>query len=282
MIERTVTAGGVSFFVRELGEGDPLILLHGFPQTGDCWNRVSASLADRNRVLIPDLPGYGRSSPPPSFDAAAAAGALAALMDAIDAPSATIVGHDWGGSLAFALALSHPDRVRRLVVSNAPFRTLDLRRGIHFLLFNLPLVPELVFRIGGRRLVPWMLRGGAARKEVFDAITIRPYVDAFSNPRVVRSSLGYYRTMTRRLIARRIRSLVSPRRRPPGARRSVHAPTLIVWGTRDPVLSERVLSGIERDIPHAKIVRLGSAGHFVPEEAPDELTAAIEDFLTNG
>lgn len=283
MNERTVSADGVDFFVRETGFGDPVLLLHGFPQTGDCWSGVAARLAVSRRVVVPDLPGYGASSPPRSYEAAAVANTLAAFMDAIEAPKATVVGHDWGGSLAFALALTHPERVARLVVVNAPFRTLDLKRGIHFLALNLPLVAELVFRAGGGRLVRLMLRGGAARKHVFDDETIRPYVRAFSDPKVVRSSLGYYRTMTRRLIARRLAGLRSRRpARPRTAARRIEMPTLVVWGTRDPVLTETVLSGIERDVPHASVVRLNDVGHFVPEEAPDELAGAIEDFLANG
>jgi pimeloyl-ACP methyl ester carboxylesterase len=281
--ERTVSAHGVRFHVREQGSGDPILLLHGFPQTGACWTQVAAKLAERHRVIVPDLPGFGASSPPRSYDAVSVANVLGGLMDEVGAPAATVVGHDWGGSLSFALALTHPERVSNLVVTNAPFRTLDLKRGIHFLAFNLPVLPELAFRAGGERLVAFMLRGGAARKDVFDDATIRPYAQAFADPKVVRSSLGYYRTMTRRLIVRRVSGLRPRRGRPaPRAPRRIQMPTLIVWGMRDPVLTERVLSGIERDIPHARIVRLEGSGHFVPEEAPEELAVAIEEFLANG
>ena len=280
MIERTIVASGVRMFVREQGAGEPVVLLHGFPQTGACWRAVAGRLAKRYRVIVPDLPGFGRSDAPPRYEAEAVAGVLATFLDELGASPATIVGHDWGGSLAFALALAHPERVSRLVIVNAPFRKLDLRRGFHFLAFNIPFVPELAFRIAGDRLVTFMLRAGAARKDVFDAETTRPYREAFADPANVRSALAYYRTITRKIIARRLR----PGRRGSASRtpRRIEAPTLLVWGMRDPALPESILAGIERDIPHATAVRLPDCGHFVPEECPDGTAGAIESFLTSG
>jgi pimeloyl-ACP methyl ester carboxylesterase len=279
MTERTVVASGVPLFVRESGEGDPIVLLHGFPQTGECWRAVAGRLAERHRVIVPDLPGFGRSGPPPRYEADAVAGILAAFLDEVGASPATIVGHDWGGSMAFELALGHPEHVAKLVVSNAPFRKLDLKRGFHFLAFNIPLVPELAFRAAGGRIVDFMLRAGAARKEVFDGEATRPYREAYADPAKVRSALAYYRTITRKIIGRRVRP-----RRPPAAgnKRTIQAPTLLVWGMRDPLLPEAILSGIEHDIPHARAVRLEECGHFVPEECPGEMADAIEAFLTTG
>ena len=274
--ERTIDAGGVRFFVRESGAGDPILLLHGFPQTGECWRRVAELLSETHRVIVPDLPGFGRSSAPPAYDAASVATILAEFLDAAGAKSATVVGHDWGGSLAFALALAHPERVGKLVVSNAPFRKLDLRRGFHFLAFNLPVLPEMAFRFAGDRLVPFMLRAGSARKEAFGDEAVRPYVDAFRDPAAVRSALAYYRTVTRRVIARRFR----PKGAPSAARR-IEAPTLIVWGMRDPALPPSILQGILHDIPQATAVRLRDVGHFVPDEAPKELAREIASFLAN-
>jgi epoxide hydrolase 4 len=278
LIERTVEAGGIRFHVREAGEGDPIVLLHGFPQSGDCWRGVADRLAERHRVIVPDLPGFGRSDPPPRYDAASVAGLLASFCDATGVPRATIVGHDWGGSLAFALALGHPERVERLVVTNAPFRKLDLKRGFHFLAFNVPFVPEIAFRLAGDRLVTFMLRAGSTRKQAFTEETMRPYLEAYRSGANVSSALSYYRTVTRSVIARRLR----PAARTTSEPRRIEAPTLIVWGMRDPALPPSILESIERDIPQARTVRLEDVGHFVPDEAPDELAQAIEEFIANG
>jgi len=278
IVERTVEAAGVSFLVREAGDGDPVLLLHGFPQTGDCWRAVAGELSERHRVIVPDLPGFGRSGAPPRYDAASVVGLLASLCDAVGAPRATVVGHDWGGSLAFALALGHPERVERLVVTNAPFRKLDLKRGFHFLAFNVPFAPEVAFRLAGDRIVTFMLRAGSARKQVFTEETMQPYLEAYRSPANVSSAMAYYRTVTRSVIARRLR----PAGRSPGTPRRIEAPTLIVWGMRDPALPAAILASIERDIPHARVVRLEDVGHFVPDEAPGELAHAIEEFIANG
>jgi epoxide hydrolase 4 len=276
--ERTVDVDGVRFFVREAGDGAPVVLLHGFPQTGDCWRSVAASLAGRQRVIVPDLPGFGRSGRPRSYDAASVASALARFCEAVGAARATIVGHDWGGSLAFALALGHPETVERLVVSNAPFRNLDLKRGFHFLAFNVPFAPEIAFRLAGDRLVTFMLRAGSSRKEVFTDEKIRPYLEAYRSSENVSSAMSYYRTVTRSVIARRFK----PASRSATAPRRIEAPTLIVWGMRDPALPPAILESIERDIPQARTVRLDDVGHFVPDEAPAELARAIEEFIANG
>src|SRR5207249_4458028 len=161
--------------------GDPVLLLHGFPQTGECWRGVVARLAPRHRLIVPDLPGFGRSGRPRSYDAAAVAETLADLLDAVGVPRATIVGHDWGGSTALAYAAKHPRRVIGRVVRPRS--------------------------------------GGTA-----------------------------------------------------GASRKIEAPTLIVWGMRDPALPASVLESIEHDIPTASVVRLVDVGHCVPDEAPDELS----------
>jgi epoxide hydrolase 4 len=274
--ERTVVANGVRIFTREAGAGDPIVLLHGFPQTGDCWRGVAEVLAKKHRVIAPDLPGFGRSGRPASYDAAEVADELAAFCDVAGAKRATIVGHDWGGSFAFALALAHPEHVGRLVVVNAPFRKLDLKRGFHFLAFNVPVLPELAFRVAGDRLVRFILHAGSARKDAFVADATRPYVDAYRSMDNVSSALSFYRTVTRRVIAQRLR----PRGAGAGAGRRIEAPTLIVWGMRDPALPESVLESIERDIPQATTVRLDDVGHFVPDEAPVALASAIESFIT--
>lgn len=276
MIERVVEAGGVQIFTREEGTGRPVILLHGFPQTGHCWREVAGRLAKRYRVIVPDLPGFGRSERPPAFDARAVAGVLAAFARAVDAPRVAWVGHDWGGSFAFALALAAPDSVEKLVVTNAPFRRIDFRKGFHFLAFNLPVLPEVAFRVAGGRIVPFILRAASVRKEVFDDEAVRTYVEAYASRERIASALAYYRTVTRTVLKRALL-----RSRPPEGKehRTIEAPTLLVWGTGDPVLPPSIMAGVERDIRDVRMVRLEGVGHFVPEEAPERLADEIESFI---
>ena len=280
MKERTVDVGGTKIFTREAGEGQPILLLHGFPQTGHCWRLVNAQLSEGFRVIVPDVPGFGRSDAPPDHDAGAVAQLLTRYLDQLGIDRATIVGHDWGGAFSFRMALDHPERVERLVIVNSPFREVNPWRMWYVFFFNIPIVPELTFRAVGPQMVATALRRGSTRHENLDDATVRVYQDAFADPELVKAAMGYSRTVTRNALLKQFRKRQVKRDtaidgdRP----RRITSPTLIVWGMRDPVLTPGLLAGMRRDIPQAEIVPLSGIGHFVPEEAPDALAEAIARF----
>ncbi|MGZ4206680.1 MAG: alpha/beta fold hydrolase [Actinomycetota bacterium] len=273
--ERTVDASGTSIYLREYGDGSPVVLLHGFPQTGRCWEQVAGALAAEHRVLVPDLPGYGRSARPPSYDARALGSTMAAFMEAAGAPRAAVVGHDWGGAVAFRLALDHPNRVDRLCVINSPFRKMDLRRGWHMLLFNLPVLPEILFTLAGDRAVDFALRAASANKTAFTPAALAEYHEAYRTLERKRSAFAYYRTVTRQTLLRALPG----RPKPAGTRRAIDVPTLVIWGARDPVLPPALADAIARDIPHARVEKIEDAGHFVPEERPARVSELLKEFL---
>ena len=272
--EGTLDAAGTSIFVRAYGSGSPVVLLHGFPETGKCWDKVAVALSANHRVLVPDLPGYGWSARPTSYDSATLANTIAAFMDAADAPKATVVGHDWGGGVAFRLALGHPEKVERLAVINSPFRKLDLRRGWHMLFFNLPVIPEVVLSAAGDRWVDFALRAGSVNKDAFDPEALAEYHAAYRSLERKRSAFAYYRTVTRRIIG----SKLPGRARPSGPRGSIDMPTLVIWGEQDPALPLWLAEAILKDIPHARLVTIPDAGHFVPEERPERVAELLKEF----
>ncbi len=210
---RTVVAADTRFLVREEGSGDgiPVLLLHGVPETSTCWRHQAAALAVGRRVLAPDLPGLGGSAYTGPYDVPSLVRQLAALVDAEVGGPVDVVGHDWGGSLALALASARPDLVRRLGVVNAPYRDLPLLRAAHVPFFALPLLPELLFRAAGRRTVSAMLdlawRSGRALEPEVRA----EYEAAYGDPSRVQAMLGYYRGVAR---PRRGRCCPVPRPRP--------------------------------------------------------------------
>jgi pimeloyl-ACP methyl ester carboxylesterase len=196
-------------------------------------------------------------------------------MDAVGAPRATVVGHDWGGGVAFRLALAHPDKVERLAVINSPFRTLDLRRGWHMLFFNVPILPEIITSAARDRWIDLALRAGAARKDAFDQDALAEYHEAYRSLERKRSAFAYYRTVTRRIIASKL-----PRReRHTRPRASITAPTLVIWGEKDPVLPVALAETILRDIPQARLATIPDAGHFVPEEQPERVAQLLKEFI---
>lgn len=284
MTEESVDVGGRKIFTRRSGEGPAVLLLHGFPQTGHCWRHVSAELEKRFDVIVPDVPGYGRSDRPPEAEAGVVAAQLDEYLDRLGVEKATIVGHDWGGAFAFRMALDHQPRVERLVITNSPFREMSLWRAWYIMYFNLPVLPELSFRALGNKMIAGALKSASTRQDVFDDATIRVYQDGYATNERVGSALAYYRTTTRRSLAKQVRGRLrgSGSLRPTGLEgerpRRITAPTLLVWGMRDPVLTPALIPGIVRDIPQAEVVELEGVGHFVPEEAPRELAAAIDRF----
>ena len=278
--ERTVDAAGTAIFVRESGEGPPIVLLHGFPETGRCWQSVARALSEDHRVLVPDLPGYGRSARPTSYDSATLANTMAAFMEAAGAPRAAVVGHDWGGGVAFRLASGHPDRVERLAVINSPYRKLDLRHGWHMLFFNLPLIPEAVLTAAGDRWIDFILRAASEAPNAFEPDALEEYHEAYRSLERKRSALAYYRTVTRRIIASKLPTSKLPARaRPTHSRGSIEMPTLVIWGALDKALPLALAEGIVKDIPHARLETIPDAGHFVPEERPERVAALLKEFL---
>ena len=276
MSVRTVAAAETSFLVREEGSGDgiPVLLLHGVPETSSCWRHVAPRLADGRRVLAPDLPGLGGSSFSGPYDVPSLVRQLVALLEAEGIAQVDVVGHDWGGSLALALAGARPGLVRRLAVANAPYRRVPLR-ALHMALFTAPVAPELLFRLGQRRVVRAMIALGWRSQPPLDELTVAEYEAAYTQRSTVAAMLGYYRAATRPRVAAALR-----RRRPHGHPRVHVDRTLVLWGALDPVLPVSTGEDVTHDLgPDCVMVTVPGAGHFVVEEAADVVGDVLADFL---
>jgi pimeloyl-ACP methyl ester carboxylesterase len=277
MTVRTVTVADTKFLLREEGSGSgtPVLLLHGVPETSSVWRDVAPKLASGRRVLAPDLPGLGGSSYAGPFDVPALVTQLAALIEA-EAPGAVdVVGHDWVGSLALGLAGHRPDLVRRLCVANAPFRQVPLHRMPHVPLFTLPAVPELIFRLGGRRVVDTMLSLAWKASTPLDDERRAEYEAAYSDPEKVSAMLGYYRATARP----RLKALLT-RDTPAGTPRVAVEKSLVLWGALDPVLPIGTGESVVRDLgADCVMVTVPGAGHFVIEEATAVVVDVLLDFL---
>ena len=280
---RTVTAGATSFLVREqpsttgADDGTPLLLLHGFPETASCWAGLAPRLASGRRVLYPDLPGLGGSTFTGPYDVATLAEQVLALLDAeLPGQRVDVVGHDWGGVLALAMA-AQPGRVRRLVVANAPYRSLP-PTAVHVPLLALPVLPEVAFRLAGRRLVDLSFALGWKAPTAVDGEALAEYRAAYSRPAVYTAALGYYRAAARpRIAALLTRGQVVP----PRDRLDVEA-ALVLWGAKDPVLPVSTGEGVVRDLgADCVMVTVPGAGHFVVEEAQDVVADVLLDFLAD-
>ena len=277
---RTVTAASTSFLLREepgRADGTPVLLLHGVPETSTCWAALAPRLATGRRVLAPDLPGLGGSTYTGPYDVASLVEQLAALVEAeVPGGRVDVVGHDWGGALALGLAGARPDLVRRLVVANAPYRSVPLR-AVHIPFFALPVVPEVVFRLAARRVVDAAYAVAWHAPTPLDPEARAEYHAAYSKPSVFQAMLGYYRAAARPRIARLVR---------PGAvtvSSTVRAEkALVLWGAADPILPISTGEAVVRDLgADCVMVTVPGVGHFVVEEAPDVVADVLLDFLAD-
>lgn len=283
--EGYVSGGDTRFFVRALGHGDDLaVLLHGWPEDGSSWRRVAPLLVEAGyRVVCPDLKGFGLSDTPhKGYDARTLSDEISQLIRNLHVRKAVLVGHGWGGAVALATAFRHPGRVRALVVASSPFRQLDLRRSWHIPLGNLPVAPEVAFKLAARPLVAAAVRHAAVADEVFTDEILDGYADAVS--RDPAAWLAYYRTLSRRAVAawamRRARDRVGFLPDPPEPHH-LRVPTSVLWGELDPVTPFHLAARVAHDLD-ADLVPLAGVGHFVHEEEPWAVARAIVELAGPG
>jgi haloacetate dehalogenase len=290
MRHREVAVDGVRFAI---DRGDPsrkrrttpALLLHGVPETRAMWGPLAAELVRDRVVIAPDLKGLGDSEARGPYDVPTLVRELAALaLHEVDG-QVDVVGHDWGGSLALAMALTRPDLVRRLVVINAPYRHIDFRHAWHIPFFALPLVPEALFAVGGRSLVGRMLDYGWRAETALDPALREQYATAYADRARVAAMLGYYRASVRTQVRRAGKHAVRRLRREGVVAANTHTsggprPSLVIWGAADPVLPLPVGESVVRDLgPSARLVTLPGVGHFTVDEAPDRVVDLVATFL---
>jgi pimeloyl-ACP methyl ester carboxylesterase len=280
MTVHNVPVAETRFLVREHGSGDgtPVVLLHGVPETSSAWNAIAPALGDGRRVLCPDLPGLGGSAYSGPFDVPSVVGQLMALLEhEVPGQRLDLVGHDWGGSIALAMVGAYPDRFRSLVVVNAPYRKVPLLRAAHLPFFALPLAPELLFRLGGPHVVEAMFKAAWKSDRTLDPEVMAEYTAAYTDPGRVKAMLGYYRAVVRpRAAAALTRSNGAERRRIRAER------MLVLWGAADPVLPVWVGESVTKDLgADCQMITVPGAGHFVLEEAPEVCLEAIRELLAD-
>jgi pimeloyl-ACP methyl ester carboxylesterase len=274
-------ANGIRLHYVEAGSGPLVVLLHGFPEFWYSWrHQIPVLAAHGYRVIAPDLRGYNQSDKPAGlrpYRLDVLADDVAGLIAEAGADRATVVGHDWGGVIAWHLPGRHPGRVDRLAILNAPHPRAWLRelrrfeqrcRSAYILFFQLPAWPELLWRCHNFALLAHILRRQPQRPGAFSEEDIRAYKAALSQPGALTASLSYYRAAWR-FQARRVARAMPP----------IQVPVLLVWGERDPYLGVRLTEDLAPWVPHICLQRLPHASHWVQNDAPEEVNRLLLDFL---
>lgn len=276
LTHRYLHANGVRLHVAGAGtSGPPVLLLHGYPQHAYAWRHVIASLAGNHRVYALDLRGAGLSDAPRrGYDTATLVGDVLAALDTMGLPVVTLAGHDWGGWLGFHLALAAPERFTGFVAVNAPHPWLPRRKLLPHIwrfwytaLLEYPVIGAWVIRRTG--IVRWLLRRG--RPGLPDA-DVAVFADPAREPGRARAGQQLHWQVVLRDIPRLVL----------GGYRLQHlsVPTLLLAGAGDFVLSPRSLTGAGQHADHLVIRVTGGAGHYLPEERPDMVAAAIREIAS--
>lgn len=268
------------------GEGPPLLLLHGFPQTLAAWHAVAPLLAARFSLVIPDLPGYGASRGPVpdaahiNYSKRNIARILSALMARLGHERFLLAGHDRGGRVAFRLALDHPDRVRALaaldiVPTLSAWEAMDWKRALgayHWLFLAQPApLPERMIGQDPDFYINHLLDRWAGDRGVLNPVAVAEYVRHFRKPSVIAASCADYRAGMSQDVDHDTADRLAGRR--------IRCPTLVLWGRG--YLAGKVPSPLAawRDWADDVTEIALDCGHFVAEEQPAACAEALAGFF---
>ena len=278
----SVEANGLSFHVARAGDGPLMLFLHGFPEYWAMWRPMLEHFGARGWCAVaPDLRGYNLSEKPPAVDAYKAKHLVAdvlALAAHYTKEKFVLVAHDWGGAVAWSVAIAHPERLSQLVMLNSPHPYLFWRelcnnpaqqKASEYMLFFRHAKAERVLAEDGyaRLLGAFSDLDEGARKAL---------IEAWSQPGALTGGLNYYRAS----------ALYPPSAQDPGAKKlqlearnfMVRVPTLVIWGERDTALLPGCLEGLEQVVPGVKIVRVPDATHWVARERTAQVIRELEAF----
>lgn len=278
MRRETVRANGVRINAWVGGKGDPVVLLHGYPQTGQMWRKVVPGLLDKFSVVCPDLRGYGDSDKPrDGYDKRSMAKDISEVMSALGFKSYSVVGHDRGARVAHRLAMDYRDQVRNLTVLDiVPTHTVFRDTGKelaaaywHWFFFQVPDLPEIMMANSAEPFLRHMFRALCFRQDAIEEPMYQEYLRAFKLPGTIRAGLEDYRAAATVDIADDERDLG----------KKLACPVLVIWGEYGKMHTLFDVLATWKEKAASVRGHPVKCGHFIPEEAPDELLRDLTPFL---
>ncbi|HEY9704174.1 MAG TPA: alpha/beta hydrolase [Allocoleopsis sp.] len=264
------------------GEGELVILLHGFPEFWYAWRYQIPILARYFKVVVPDLRGYNDSDKPETgYDLDTLTADIRGLISSFGYQKARIVGHNWGGAIAWNLAQKYPHLIEKIAVLNAPhpYRFWQeitgnfdqIMRSWYMLAFQLPGLPELLIKQNLPEFVSNVFRSQAIRKAAFSAEDTNNYQIALSKPGVINAAIKYYQ------------QIISPQTWLKNIWRSpypITVPTLMLWSEQDSFLSSQLTKNMEKLIlAPFQLKLIPECGHWMQQEVPQIVNKELLNFL---
>ena len=272
--EKYIKINGITLHTIITGSGEPLILLHGFPDFWYGWKNIILGLKDKFQLIVPDMRGYNLSDKPDgieNYKLDILIEDIKGLSEKLGFTKFNLAGHDWGGMVSWALAEKYPEILKKLIILNAPhpkiFRKLitkdnDQKKDSGYIVRFLKEGESFLFENNFQAL-QLSVFGTAKNKKAFSEFDKEKYIEAWSQPGALTGGVNYYK-----------------------ANRSyeewsgvINVPTLVIFGMKDIFVLPKVLEGLEDFIKDLKIVRIENASHWVMHDDPELVNSSIQSFL---
>ncbi|MFX1284624.1 MAG: alpha/beta fold hydrolase [Promethearchaeota archaeon] len=268
--EQFVEVNGIKLHTILIGSGEPLVLLHGFPDFWYGWKNIILGLKDKNKLIIPDMRGYNLSDKPKgvnNYNVDILAEDIKKLTDELNLGKFTLAGHDWGGVISYVFAEKFSNELKKLIILNAPHPKIfqkhlrtdkkQQKASNYIFEFMKPDGEKFLFEDN----LMWLKR--AVFSSVKDEFDRQKYIQAWSQPDAIVSGVNYYRAN----LSFDDWSGV------------INVPTLVIWGMKDIALLSGLLEGLSKYISDLKIVRSENSGHWIMYDDPELVISSIQDFL---
>ena len=270
-----IDTNGIKLHTIVIGSGEPLILLHGFPEFWYCWKSVIPGLKEKFKLIIPDMRGYNLSDKPndvKKYKMEYLIGDIKGLIEELNLKRVYLAGHDWGGVVAWAFAEKYPELLKKLIILNAPhpkifqksLRTDKKQQKASSYIF------EFLKPNGEKKLYEDDYR--TLKKAVFEDMFSKTnftefdkekYIEAWSQPGAILGGVNYYRANTSFDEWTGI----------------IEVPTLVIWGMKDVALLPQQLEGLSDYVKNLKIVRSENSSHWITHDDPDLIISSIKEFI---
>jgi len=279
-----VKVNGITLHVVTAGpkDGEPVVLLHGFPEFWYGWKHQIAALADAGyRVIVPDQRGYNQSDKPKGLEQYTIdklTGDMVALIEAMGHSSANVIGHDWGAIVAWSLGILYPNRVRKLGILNVPHPVVFQKtvrgnfgqalKSWYVLSFQMPGLPEWMMSRGDYSFAATMIKR-SGKPTTFSDADLEKYKAAWRNEGAMTGMINWYRAYVQK---------------PPATPENVRLPmpTLMIWGAQDQFLSASMAQPSIDLCDDGKLVMIDDATHWVQHDAHEQVNGLLLDFLRQG
>lgn len=275
---------GVRLHYATAGSGKLILFVHGFPEFWYAWRNQLAEFGRDHKAVALDLRGYNLSSKPPSVEQYGVTHVIEdfrALAETLGYRKFVLAAHDWGGGIAWAFAMAHPEYLEKLIIINAPHpavfarelrdNPLQQKASQYMLAFRAPGAEEMLAANDYAALVQSVLADGL-KTGVFSEEDKAAYLEAWSQPGALTGGLNYYR-------ASRLGRPAAEGEQTSRPFASVRVPTLVIWGEKDPFLLTGNLDGLEEFVPNLTVRRVPDASHWVVHEKKALVNAWIREFL---